>query len=149
MGVMYLRGNIRKIIKKLVKKYKTRDPFELCTCLGIWVYKIPLGNTKGYYTYAERKKVIFINAALSTWEKIIVCAHELAHAILHPDGNVYYKKNNTYYVLEKFEIPAQTFAAELLISDEMVSECPSYFTIDQMAAYLSTTSELMKLKLIV
>lgn len=142
-----MRGNIKSVVNKLINKYNTRNPFELCECLGIWTYEIPLGNTKGYYTYAQKKKVIFLNESLSIREKLIVCAHELGHALLHPKGNIYFKKNNTYYILEKYENTANVFAAELLISDEAISECPSYFNVNQIASSISMPIELLELKL--
>lgn len=141
-----MNSNISKIVNKLIKTYNTRNPIELCKCLGIWIYEIPLGNTKGYYTYSQRKKVIFLNEILDDYEKTIICAHELGHALLHPKGNIYFKKNKTYYVLEKYENSANMFAAELLISTDMVQECPCYFTLDQIAACISMPAELLKLK---
>ena len=46
-----------------------------------------------------------------------VLAHELGHAILHQKTNITYLESNTFYYKEKFEIAANTFAAELLIED--------------------------------
>ena len=51
-----------------------------------------------------------------------VLAHELGHAILHPKTNITYLESNTFYSKEKFEIAANTFAAELLIEDSMFHE---------------------------
>lgn len=145
-GGVNLKTSIQKIVNRLIKKYDTRDPFEICKQLGIWIYIIPLGNTKGYYTYAQRKKVIFINESLSRIEKIIICAHELGHALLHPKGNIYFKKRNTHYVLEKFENSANVFAAELMISENIVEKYPDYYTLQQIAAAESLPIELLELK---
>ena len=51
-----------------------------------------------------------------------VLAHELGHAILHPKTNITYLESNTFYSKEKFEIAANTFAAELLIEDSLFHE---------------------------
>jgi Zn-dependent peptidase ImmA (M78 family) len=143
-----LSGSIEKKVKKLVRKFKTRDPFELCACLGIWIYKdMPLGNVKGFYLYLKRKKVIFINSNLDDNIKLLICAHELAHAVLHPRDNIYFKKNNTYFVLKKYEIAANTFAAELLITAEMLMEHPMYFSIQELAASLYVPAEILERKL--
>lgn len=145
-GGVNLKTSIQKMVNRLIQKYKTRDPFEICKQLGIWIYIIPLGNTKGYYTYAQRKKVIFINESLNRIEKIIVCAHELGHALLHPKGNIYFKKNNTYFVLGKYENTANKFAAELLVSDNILSEYSNYYTLQQIAASENLPIELLELK---
>ena len=36
--------NIKKEVKRIIKKYGTNNPFELCERLGIWVYILPLGH---------------------------------------------------------------------------------------------------------
>lgn len=112
-----MRDEIKKIVKKLVKKYKTRDPFEIADRLGIWIYVMDLGNAKGHYIYAKRKKVIFINESLPDSEILFCVAHELGHALLHAKSNVYFNSANTFFNQSKHEIEADMFAAELCIDD--------------------------------
>ena len=114
-----MTDNIRKIVKKLIKKYHTRNPIEIAEKLGIWVYILPLGKTKGHYLYAKRKKVFFINENLSEKERLFCIAHELGHALLHSKQNVYFNNSNTFFNTHKHEIEADTFAAELILEDNI------------------------------
>lgn len=114
--------NIRKIVKNLIKQYGTNDPFELADALGIWVYVINLGKIKGHYLHHENKKVFFINESLSKTEMLFCIAHELGHAVLHTTNNIYFNSSNTFFNHSKHEIEADRFAAELLISDDLLND---------------------------
>lgn len=61
----------------------------------------------------------------------MTCAHELGHAILHPDENTAFLKKNTLFSTDKIEVEANTFAVELLLPDELFLEQDNYscFTI--------------------
>lgn len=118
MGILH----IRKLVKKMIKKYGTNNPFEIAHALGIWVYVLPLGNVRGNYVYMKRKKVFFINENLSEKEILFCIAHELGHAIMHTKNNVYFNNSNTFFNQSKHEIEADTFAAELLIDDNLLYE---------------------------
>lgn len=94
----------------------------------------------------QKTKCVFVNSDIES-ESIhkIVCAHELGHAILHPKINSSYIGNYTLYSSSKIEIEANTFAAELLLPDEIDEEYKG-MTIDQIAASLCVLPELLKLK---
>ena len=51
-------------------------------------------------------------------------AHELAHSIMHRKENCYFIRNKTLLLTSKMEIEANTFAAELLIPDDLIYENP-------------------------
>ena len=51
-------------------------------------------------------------------------AHELAHSIMHRKENCYFIRNKTLLLTSKIEIEANTFAAELLISDNLIYDHP-------------------------
>lgn len=55
-------------------------------------------------------------------------------------------ESNTFYSKEKFEIAANTFAAELLIEDSLFDEY-KHHTIEEMAAMENLPIELIKIKL--
>jgi transposase len=75
---------ILNVVENLIKKYKTRDPFELIERLGINLrYNYDLITLKGYYYLMNRERYIVINGNLSVEEKILVAAHELGHDRLH------------------------------------------------------------------
>lgn len=113
---------IKNLVQKLIKKYGTNNPFEIADALGIWIYVVPLGNTKGNYVYNKRKKVFFINERLSEKEILFCIAHELGHALMHTKSNLYFNNSNTFFNQNRHEIEADTFAAELLISDDLLNE---------------------------
>lgn len=142
--VIYL--DIRKKIKSLIRKYNTNNPFELADYLNIKIIFEPLGSINGYYNKQLRMKQIHINNELDRHTQAFTAAHELGHALLHPDANTPFLRNNTGLNLNKYEIEANKFAVELLIPDEMLLEYQD-FTIEQFSRMLGYSKELIKLKL--
>lgn len=72
----------------------------------------------------KRKRWIFINDNIpedSPMFKVIV-AHELGHALLHRKENCAFIKNHTLLLTSGIEKEANIFAAQLLISDDMLAE---------------------------
>lgn len=76
----------------------------------------------------------------------MVMAHELGHAILHRKNNCYFIKNKTLLLNSKVEKEANLFAAELLISNEMILENYNY-TTEQFARLLGYDKKLIELRL--
>lgn len=147
MGEIILRDNIETMVKKLTRKYNTRNPFELASCLNIKVMEEPLGrHIKGFYQLCPKNKVIHLNDNLIELDKIIVCAHELGHAILHTKLNILFLEHNTFYIKNRYEKEANKFASELLISNFLLEEYPNYFNIEQIAQSENLPIELLKLK---
>lgn len=137
--------NIKNEVKKLINKYNTNNPFELCDILDIWVYIMPLGKIEGHYTYTKRKKVFFLNENLSEVEKYFCCAHELGHALLHTKSNVYFNSSKTFFVQNKFETQANEFAAELLIDDDLLKEYEGY-SLDKISVCTGIDIKYLELK---
>lgn len=137
---------IEKIVDCLCRKYKTRDPFELAICQNIEVSFLPLGGIKGYYSRCYRKKNIHINSDLCFDQQKFTCAHELGHAILHPDSNTSFLRENTLFRINKFENEANYFAVILLISDEELLECKE-FSIPQIAICFNINEQLIKYRI--
>lgn len=136
---------ITKEIDYLVKKYKTRDPFELCSALGITVRKVALHpDINGIYQYERKNQFIYINSSLDTIKQLVTCAHELGHARCHKKHNCTFIKNHTFYNKNKIERAANIFAAHLLITDK--SLVFNGQTLSEMAAELNVPEELLKLK---
>lgn len=141
-----MRNIINKKVNYLKKKFKTSDPFELCECLGIKVFFEDLGkNTNGFFQAAPRNKIIHINSRLSDIDKFFTCAHELGHAIFHYKSNVLFLEKNTFLSTNKYEIEADLFAAELLISDDFLSEYED-FSLDSIANSVGIDYKYLKLK---
>ncbi len=140
--------NIKEIIGQLVKKYSTDNPFKLADLLGIVIVFEPLGSIHGYYSRSHRTKVIHINENLPYSKQFLTCAHELRHAILHPDENTAFLKKNTLFSTDKIEVEANTFAVELLLPDKLFLEQDNYscFTIYDAINEKGVPVELLSLK---
>jgi Zn-dependent peptidase ImmA (M78 family) len=85
--------------------------------MGIQVIYEPLGNTLGYYSKHFRTKFIHINERVDDKKERFICAHELGHAIIHPDSNTPFLQKHTFLSTQKIEVEANTFAMELLFSN--------------------------------
>lgn len=138
--------NIKNLIKKLERKYKTRNAFELADALGIIVTFEELGNINGYYNKQFRIKQIHINCNLPDHLKLLTCAHELGHALLHPNANTPFLRSSTYLSVSQLEIEANKFAVELLITDDALIDYQEY-TTRQLATILGYHENLIKLRL--
>lgn len=116
--------DIKRRVRNLEKKYGTKNPYKLCKMLKIKILYLNLGNIKGIYKKVLTNKFIAINENLDEFCQKIVLAHELGHALLHHSKEVQALKD--YDLFPKcnnhIELEANTFAAELLISDEIDSE---------------------------
>ncbi len=110
-------------LNHVIKKHKTNCPFTIAKSNGIQIMYEDLGNTLGYYNKNFRIKLIHINEAASENKKKFICAHELGHALLHPDANTPFLKNHTFYSTDKIEVEANRFAIGLLFAPD--------FTYDQ------------------
>lgn len=138
--------NVKEYVSIIRKKAKTDDVFELVDYFNINVIETDLGSsTLGMYRYIKRNKFIFLNNDLEHYQKKFVLAHELGHAILHSDLNCFFLEKKTLYLKNKFEIEANKFAVELLVSDDDLKELEGY-TIEQMSAILNIPSDLLKYK---
>ncbi|MGY2609335.1 ImmA/IrrE family metallo-endopeptidase [Bacillus pretiosus] len=113
---------IKKYVLKIVKKHRTTNPFEVAKQKNILVLFEDLGNTLGFYNTYKRFKFIHINNRINKATQRFVCAHELGHALLHPKANTPFLRNKTLFSVDRLEIEANTFAVELLLPDEMISE---------------------------
>lgn len=114
--------NIKEYALKIAEKHETTNPFEIARRKNIIVLFEDLGNTLGFYNTYKRFKFIHINNQIDGNTQRFVCAHELGHALLHPKANTPFLRNKTFFSVDRLEIEANTFAIELLLPDEMISE---------------------------
>lgn len=91
-------------------------------------------------------KQIHINCNLPKHLQKFTCAHELGHALLHPDSNTPFLRNNTRLSINKMEVEADKFAMELLITDSDLKEYGEY-TIEQLSKLFGYDIKLLKLRL--
>ena len=115
-------NQIKNLVHDLVKKYETRNPYQLADSLGVIIQIGDLGELM-------REAVV---------------AHELAHCVLH-DGDYYFFSYGEQFYSNKVEIEAHTFAAELLIPDETIIEHPGY-TLDQLSSLTGYAERLVSFK---
>ncbi|MBN6885366.1 Zn-dependent peptidase ImmA (M78 family) [Cytobacillus horneckiae] len=113
-----MSSHIIKEVQKLTKRFNTNCPFKLAEALGIHILFEDLGSTLGYYNQHFRIKIIHINQNESEQKQEFICAHELGHAILHPQANTPFLKRYTLYSTDKMELEANLFAVGLLFSNE-------------------------------
>lgn len=108
-------NNINKFIETIVNLYGTNSPFKLCEKLHINIIFIDLPeNTKGLFVKTkENMKLILIKNTLEIDEIRKVCAHELAHAILHSDTNAMCLEGDEE-LINKLDKEADYFAKSLL-----------------------------------
>ena len=115
--------DIRLKVLNLIVKYGTKNPFKLAKKLNVEILIEDLGEVRGLFKKVLKRKFIFINSKLSEFDKILVCAHELGHAILHSSSNYQFLIDNTRILRKsKLEDEANLFASYLLISDDEVFE---------------------------
>lgn len=138
--------DIKKIVNSLVKKHKTRNPFEIIKGLNVILVPVPLEGVRGFYQYFQRNNIIYIDDSLPEHEQILVRAHELGHMLLHKKANALFMDTYTGFNTTKYEKEADLFAMELLVSDETILEFQEY-TTEQIALALGYTEKLIKLRL--
>lgn len=148
MAYEYINAEVEKIIKK----YSTRDPFNVLKQAGaILKYSDKYNNLKGYYFHSLRSDFIVVSSKLPREEKRIVAAHELAHFILHKEiaKDMPIRDSAMFIVKTKHEYEANLFCAELLLSDDDVIEAKKNTKGDffNMSRCLNVMPELLLFKL--
>ncbi|MGN1081684.1 MAG: ImmA/IrrE family metallo-endopeptidase [Acutalibacteraceae bacterium] len=140
---------MRNKIKKLVESFGTNNPFIIAEKLGITVLYSELPDcTKGVCYTVEGHRIILINSSLDDCCSRSVCAHELGHALLHPDMNLRFLVNDTFFSEGKLEKEADMFAAELLIDEsELFSPEHENYSRSQLATTLGVSERLLNFKL--
>lgn len=140
-----MRKDIKQLVAYYVRKFGTRDPFELAKFLHVEVMVGDLGSRSGCYMFLKNHKCIFLNQNLDESELFLVMAHELAHSILHRKQNCYFIRNKTLFLTSTSEIEANTFAAELLIPDALIYDNPG-MTRGQIARLAGYNEKIMDFK---
>lgn len=136
--------DIKKCVNKLIKKHNTRNPFNIASDMNIIVIFHKLHGVKGFYQYYKRNNIIYIDENLSCEEKKLVCAHELGHMMLHKGMNRIFLEKGTGFNIDKYEIEANKFAMELLVSDDSIDKS---MTLSQLSRMLGYSESMLALKL--
>lgn len=137
---------IKTKVRKLVGKYKTRNPFEMIKGMNAILVLCPLKGVRGFYQYFQRNNIIYIDEVLSDSDKVFVLAHEIGHMLLHKKSNAIFMDTRTQFKTTRYELEADKFAMELLVSDEFLEENRCY-TIDQLSRMTGYHRKLIELRL--
>ena len=116
---------IATVADRLIRKYKTRNPYEICEELGIRIRLKDLGtDIKAYYFYQSRIRNIVLNWRMSETMQRILTAHELGHDRLHKDIAMLrgFQEIELFDMARPAEFEANLFAAELLIDEHELLE---------------------------
>lgn len=113
--------------ERLIRRYGTRDPFELLDSLNVVVKfstAFSRDGLKGFCTIMNRTRYVVINASLRSEEQRVVAGHEAGHIVVHADNLKIgtFRDNDIYLATGKMEREANIFAADFLISDDEVME---------------------------
>ena len=109
------RLHIKNFVHNLIEKYGTNSPFELCEKLNINILFVDLpDNVNGFFLNSQAKSSILIKKTLSPAQKEKICAHELAHALLHSSVNSVILEESDPKYIEALEDEANNFSKLLL-----------------------------------
>lgn len=140
---------IKRKINKLLEVYETNEPTELCDHLGVHITYEFLGEQDllGYYINSGNYKFIVVHDQLDYYDQRVVIAHELGHALLHPELNTSFLKNNTFQSTDKYEYQANVFASNLLLPDGFEKDVEfEGLTVEQIAEVVAIPVALVKFK---
>lgn len=138
--------DIKRKANQLVRLFGTRDPFEMIKGMNVILVFYPLDGVRGFYQYFKRNNIIYIDESLSRHDQQFVCAHELGHMFLHKRSNALFMDTRTQFNTSRYELEADKFAVNLLISDSTLDEYPDYST-DQLSRLLGYDKKLIELRL--
>lgn len=138
--------------KKLIRRFRTRDPFTIADMLGITVLmRNDFKRQKGAFVVVGNNSFIFINNNLSQYMQRLICAHELGHALLHrrrgavPGGMLEFE---IFDMTDQTEYDANVFASNLLIDEEEVIDLAGMgYDIVQIAREIGLNVNILLVKL--
>ena len=140
--------DIKARVNRLVRFYKTRDPFEMIKGMNIILVNYPLEGVRGFYQYFQRNNIIYLDEKLSDSERRFVLAHELGHMMLHKKSNAIFMDTRTQFNTSKYEQEANLFAMELLLPDQILDEyVQSGYSAEQLARITGYYTALIELNL--
>lgn len=143
-------SGIKTLAEKVVKKFKSRDPFYICKQLGVNVEFYDLGSLKGMYTVIKRYRFVVVNSECDYRTQKIVCAHELGHDLFHrkfaSDNSL--REFMIYDMSSRPEYEANVFASHVLLDEKDIIEYAKQgFDAGEMARMLDTDANLVLIKM--
>lgn len=121
-------------IEKLKKRYNTNDPYKIACKKNIQILYGYFGReVYGFYTKNRKQKFLHLNIELDPHAQLFVCAHELTHAVFHPNANTAQMTKKSFASVSKIEAQANCGATHLLMDGSHTQEL-----------YLPTKKEIIK-----
>lgn len=140
--------DIKARVNRLVRFYKTRDPFEMIKGMNIILVNYPLEGVRGFYQYFQRNNIIYLDEKISDSERRFVLAHELGHMILHKKSNAIFMDTRTQFNTSKYEQEANLFAMELLLPDQILTDyITDGFSVEQISRITGYYKSLVELRI--
>ena len=142
-----------EIGEKLVRRFKTRDPFVIAEGLGIQIYdNCEIGNLKGFYKVIKRNRCIFLNKNLSEREATLVCGHEIGHDQAHRlslNTMQYFPEFTLYNMATRQEYEANIILATITLDDREILNYLKHYEYDaeQIARAMNSDINLIALKI--
>ena len=146
---MYTTDYIIRAVEDLDRKFLTRNPYELCDCLGIRIRRKDLKKKlKGFFFYQSRIPNIVIDSNVNEILEKILIAHELGHATLHSQIAMMagFQEMEVLDSASAMENEANLFSAELLLNDKDVLELLAERSFFQTAQALHVPAALLDYK---
>lgn len=110
--------DVKEKALSIIEQCGSGNPWEICSCFCIKIFRHPLGNLRGYFYQTEKGRAIVLNDNLEPHEERFVCAHELGHFVLHGGMNRVFLDTRTFLNCARFEKEADVFGACLLYPDD-------------------------------
>ena len=139
--------DVKRKAESVIKKCGTTNPFEIARRLHMHIQYGPLGGVKyANYLRYKRTQIIIIDSDVAPPHLLpFILAHEIGHALCTPDANTAWMAIYTLGNDAKAERTANTFAVELLLSDEYLREHAEY-GIHELARMQGVPEEYVYLK---
>ena len=119
--------DVKRKAESVIRKCGTTNPFEIARRLHMHIQYGPLGGVKyANYLRYKRTQIIIIDSDVAPPLLPFILAHEIGHALCTPDANTAWMASYTLGNDAKAEKTANTFAVELLLSDEYLREHAEY-----------------------
>lgn len=138
--------DIKRLVNSIVRKYETRNPFDIVSQMNAILIKYPLHGVRGFYQYFQRNHIIYIDESLPWHEQLFVCAHELGHLKLHRKSNAIFMDSRTFLSTSRYEQEANRFAMDLLIPDDVLEENIE-LSYEQLSRLLGYEKSLLELRI--
>ena len=113
---------IANLADHLIRKYHTRDPEELASCLRITIMERNFKKQRGAYVVEAGNPFIFIKRNLSPYMRKMVITHEIGHDRLHrteANGSCLFREFELFdMAASRMEYEANLMAAQILLPDQ-------------------------------